>query len=146
MPELRYRLAARALNQGGMVAAIWTVPDWAPCQLRDPLREVYRATVPGLPANFPMHPGSRTTSLAGDWEAEIHSSAGFADPQVINYPWTCRYSAGDYVELVGTHQDHILLEAPDRARLFDAIMKTIDGAGGYLEIFYVTRLCLARRR
>lgn len=146
MPELRYRLAARALNPGGMLAAIWTFPDWEPCQLRDALGEVYRSAALRLRADFPMHPNSRPTSLAGDWEAEIHSSAGFAEPQVITYPWTCRYSARDYVELVGTHQDHILLEATDRARLLEAITHTIYAAGGCLEISYVTRLCLARRR
>lgn len=145
-PELRYRLAARALDPGGVLGAIWTLPDWGPCPLRDTLREVYRATVPGLTADFPMHPASRTTSLAGDWEAQIHSSEEFADPQVISYPWTYTYSAGGYVELLGTHQDHILLEATDRAKLFDGITQAIDGAGGYLEVSYVTRLCLARRR
>ena len=145
-PELRYRLAARALTPGGVLAAIWTFPDWGPCQLRDALREVYRSTAAELTADFPMHPDSRPTSLASDWEAEIHSSEGFAHPQVITYPWTCTYSAREYVELVGTHQDHILLEASDRARLFEAIKRTIAGVGGCLEISYVTRLCLARRR
>ncbi len=145
-PVLRYRLAARALDSGGVLAAIWTFPDWEPCPLREALRKGYAATVPGLTPDFPMHPASRPTALAGDWEAEIRASDAFVRPQMIAYPWTCTYSAGEYVELVGTHQDHILLGAADRASLFAAISQTIDQAGGRLEISYVTRLCLARRQ
>jgi trans-aconitate methyltransferase len=37
-PELRYRLAAAAVTPGGTLAAIWTLPDWQGCALRDDLR------------------------------------------------------------------------------------------------------------
>ncbi len=41
-PEVRYVRAAEALASGGMLAAIWTLPDWEHTQLRDRLRDAYR--------------------------------------------------------------------------------------------------------
>ena len=46
--------------------------------------------------------------------------------------------------LLQTHQDHILLADRDRAVLLDAVRRTIDDAGGTLELPLVTYVCLAR--
>lgn len=144
-PQVRYPQAARALAPRGVLAAIWTFPDWKPCRLRDPLRRAYGGSVPELGKDFPMHPASQPTALAGDWQAEISASEAFIDPRVSTYPWACAYSATDYVRLLATHQDHIRLEPRVRERLFAAITHAIDRAGGKLEMSYITRLCLARR-
>jgi len=144
-PELRYELAAHALEPGGTLAAIWTLPDWQHTQLRDRLREAYRVAAPDLDADFPMHPASEPTDLAGDWHAEIEASAGFAEPQVRKHPWSATYSTGEYLELLQTHQDHILLESRARERLLTAVAAAIDAAGGEIVLSFVTRLCLGRR-
>ncbi|MGD1058632.1 MAG: methyltransferase domain-containing protein [Solirubrobacteraceae bacterium] len=143
-PELRYELAAAALESEGTLAAIWTFPDWEHTELRDGLREAYRLAAPDLEAGFPMHPASEPTDLAGDWHAEIEASGGFADPQVRIHPWSATYSTAQYMELLQTHQDHILLEPVARERLLDAIAQTIDSGGGEIVVNFVTRLCLAR--
>jgi SAM-dependent methyltransferase len=143
--DVRYARAGEALSSGGALAAIWTFPSWDGCRLRDPLREAYGSAAPGLAPDFPMHPASRPTALAGDWKADIEGSEFFAQPVVSRYPWTSAYSAQGYIELVGTHQDHILLEPPARAALFTAIGSAIDAGGGTIEMSWVTRLCVARR-
>lgn len=144
-PELRYVRAAEALPPGGTLAAIWTLPDWEHTQLRDGLRDAYRLAAPDLDADFPMHPASEPTDLAGDWEAEIEASAGFAGPEVRKHPWTTTYSTAQYLELLQTHQDHILLEPVARERLLAAVAAAIDASGGEIVLSFVTRLCLARR-
>ncbi len=60
--------------------------------------------------------------------------------------WSQRYTTAEYVALLGTHSDHILL--PDSARevLFSGVGAAIDAAGGSFELAYQTLLCLARRR
>lgn len=110
-PELRYERAAQALAPKGTLAAIWTFPHWEQTDLRDALRAAYRLAAPDLEADFPMHPASEPTDLAGDWQAEIDTSAGFAKPQVRMYPWSQTYSTAEYLALLQTHQDHILLRA-----------------------------------
>jgi SAM-dependent methyltransferase len=145
-PELRYGLARRALVAGGRLAAIWTFPDWEATESRFALSQAYAAAAPQLEADFPMHPESRPTSLAGDWRAEIARSPGFTAPVVELYAWTQNYRAADYIALLQTHQDHILLEPDRRAALLAAIGQAIDDHGGALAMRFVTRVCLATSR
>lgn len=144
-PEVRYRKAHDALAPGGTLAAIWMLPDWDRCVLREPLSEAYRATVPDLAADFPMHPDSEPTRLAGDWHAELAASGRFHSAQVRALPWAQKYASAAYPELLQTHQDHILLADEPRTELMRAITETIDRAGGTLEVPFMTYVCLARR-
>jgi trans-aconitate methyltransferase len=144
-PELRYERAADALEPGGTLAAIWTLPDWEHTQLRDRLREAYGVAAPDLRSDFPMHPASEPTDMAGDWEAEIEANVGFAEPEVRLHPWSTSYSTAEYLELLQTHQDHILLEPVARERLLASVAAAIDASGGEIVLSFVTRLCLARR-
>jgi hypothetical protein len=112
---------------------------------RSVARRIYRIAAPELQADFPMHPGSEPTDMAGDWQAEIEASEGFVEPQVHMYPWGATYSTTEYLELLQTHQDHILLESVARERLLAAVAAAIDDAGGEIVLSFVTRLCLARR-
>ncbi len=143
-PSVRYALAAEALQDEGWLAAIWTFPEWASTPLRDVLRAAYAGAAPGLAADFPMHPASEPARLAGDWTAEIAACSGLTAPQVHAHPWSARYSAAEYCELIETHQDHILLAPIDKARLLSAVSQAVEVAGG-IDIDFVTRLCLARR-
>jgi SAM-dependent methyltransferase len=146
-PEVRYQRAHVALGPGATLAAVWTLPDWTRCSLTDALREAYRAAAPGLSADFPMHPGSEPTRLAGDWRAEIESSSLFGGPVVKAHAWTQAYTSAEYAELLQTHQDHILLAVSQRRRLLAAITDAIEvEGGGTLTMPFVTRVCLATRR
>jgi SAM-dependent methyltransferase len=144
-PEVRYQRARYALSAGGTLAAIWTFPNWKRCRLRGALSEAYRKAAPQLSADFPMHPDSEPTSLAGDWRDEVDSSGWFTGPVVKSYPWSLDYTSSEYALLLQTHQDHILLENTQRARLLDAVVHAIDAAGGILTMPFTTRLCLATR-
>ncbi len=144
-PEVRYERAHAALVPGGMLAAIWTFPDWERCALRGSISAAYHNGAPQLEADFPMHPDSRPTRLAGDWDGEIRAGGLFTDPIVRTFPWSQRYSSAQYGELLQTHQDHILLGDDDRTRLLSAVAGAIDQAGGTLTMRFVTHVCLARR-
>jgi SAM-dependent methyltransferase len=146
-PEVRDERANAALVADGTLAAVWTFPDWAACDLRETLCDAYRLTTPQLAPDFPMHPASQPTRLAGDWPAEIDASMRFGDPRVTTHPWSQPYTSTEYVELLQTHQDHILLEAEDRRALLAAVAAAIEGAGGgTLTMPFVTRVCVATRR
>lgn len=142
--DVRYAKARAALAPGGTLAAIWALPDWDRCPARVSLSRAYRAAGVDLPADFPMHPDSEPTRLAGDWSAEIVASAGFGEDEIRAFPWPQSYTSAAYVDLLQTHQDHILLSDRDRAVLLDAVRCAIDDAGGALELPLVTYVCLAR--
>jgi SAM-dependent methyltransferase len=145
--DTRYALAAAAIEPGGTLACMWTLPDWSRCALRDELRAVYGSVVPEFEPRFPMHPGSDPDELAGDWAAEIEAVADlFAKPRIEWVHWSIERSAAEYVELLGTHQDHVLEQPARHDALMAAIVETIDHHGGTMTLPTTTRLCLARRR
>ena len=143
-PAVRYARARRALAPGAMLAAMWSFPDWHRCAHRDALSRAYRDAVATLAPDFPMHPDSEPTRLAGDWRGEIAAAEGFGAAEIREFPWSARYSAEGYAALVQTHQDHILLGDGDRAALVAAITRRIEERGGHLELALTTYVCLAR--
>jgi SAM-dependent methyltransferase len=143
-PDLRYAKAHEALLPGGTLAAIWSFPDWERCAARESLRRAYRTAAAGLAAEFPMHPDSEPTRLAGPWVAEVVASGRFGAAEVRAFRWAQTYTSEAYVALLQTHQDHILLPDADRARLLEAVGCSIDGDGGSLRLPLVTHVCLAR--
>jgi SAM-dependent methyltransferase len=143
--DVRYAKAHAALGPGGTLAAIWALPDWERCPARASLSRAYRTAGVDLPADFPMHPDSEPTRLAGDWTAEIAASGGFGEDEIRAFPWPQSYTGAAYVDLLQTHQDHILLADRDRAVLLDAVRRAIGDAGGALKLPLVTYVCLARR-
>jgi SAM-dependent methyltransferase len=144
-PSMRYARAHRVLTPGAMLAAVWSFPDWERCLERDALSRAYRTAPVALVADFPMHPDSEPTRLAGDWEAEIAAARGFGAAEIRQFAWTEDYTGEAYTALLGTHQDHILLGEEDRTALMDAIERCIEDSGGRLELPLTTYVCLARR-
>ena len=143
-PELRWRRAAAALRGGGAVAALWTFPLWERIPLRAALDAAYEEIVPEMVADFPLHPGSRAERVAGRWQEE--TGEGFGEVRVSRHDWRQLYGAGEYLEMIATHQDHIRLEPERREALLDRLRETIEReGGGRIEMAYRTNVCLARR-
>jgi SAM-dependent methyltransferase len=145
-PELRYQRAHRLLSPGGTLAAIWSFPDWQRCSLRQTLVAAYEGSAPGMGADFPMHPASEPTALAGDWQVETTAAGLFENPTVRLFRWCCRYSSTEYIRLLQTHQDHILLTADRRSRLLTTIYNAIEVGGGTIDLPLTSHLCTASRR
>jgi len=144
-PDLRYELAAGALEPQGALAAVWTLPCWEDAAQRHELRLLYAELAPQMTPTFPMHPASDLSALTGDWHGEVLASRAFSDPQVREHRWRGEYSPKEYAALISTHQDHILLEPARREELLDAIKAAIRDAGGELVVPYITTVCMARR-
>ncbi len=140
-----YPKARSALPAGGLLAAFWNRPDWEACELREQIDAAYRATTPELAVDGPMHPAPASGSEPWNrWEREIDLAAGFGRAEVRGYRWIREYSSAEYVRLLQTHSDHIMLERRRREALLAEIGAVIEAHGGVLELTYVTHLCLAR--
>ncbi|MDE3132235.1 MAG: class I SAM-dependent methyltransferase [Acidobacteriota bacterium] len=150
-PGLRNALAARALKPGGALAPFWNRPMWRENPLRPELDRIYAELEHecGARPRGPMNPFGAPLEIVDDREwldDEFRDNADFTDLDARVYGWRRRYSAGEYVALLGTHSDHITLPEGARERLFAAVAGAIDAAGGSFELGYQTLLCLARRR
>lgn len=93
-----------------------------------------------------MHPAIDTSrQWWRDWERELGDAPGFAETQISTYSWPHPYTTEAYIQLLGTHSDHIVLDEPVRRALFEAVAAVIAGHGDLLELEYVTTLALGRR-
>jgi SAM-dependent methyltransferase len=150
-PRRRNQLAARLLKPGGALAPFWNRAQWRENPLRPAFDRAYAAVEQefGARPRGPMNPFGAPPQIRDDreWlEEEFRGNTDFSDLDARVYQWQQRYTTDEYIGLVGTHSDHIMLPPGARERLFGAIRETIDGAGGSFELAYQTLLCLARRR
>lgn len=148
-PELRYTRARENLCDGGTLAVFWNRPRWDANPLRGELAEAYRRSAPGLGADAigpgPMDPGERRPpAWWEDWPRQLERASGLEAPEARSYVWSHEYTSGEYVTLLQTHSDHIVLPAQTRGALLDAVGAVIDDHGGTFTLEYVTALWLAR--
>jgi SAM-dependent methyltransferase len=147
-PQVRFVQAGRALVKDGALAAFWNRVRWESSPLRAELEAVYRREAPELGSALP--PGPMFPSIADpgeplrDWQGDARLSTGFSEPDWREYTWIQTYGRDDYLSLLQTHSDHLVLAPLRRRDLLTAVGETIDRAGGVIEIEYVTRLGLAR--
>jgi SAM-dependent methyltransferase len=145
-PEIRYRKARALLRGGGVLALFWNRARWEGNALRSELMAAYERTVPKFgPTPGPMYPATQTPpELWGDWHGEIDEARGFEAPHVHSYDWSHDYSTSEYLDVIQTHSDHIVLGPEQLARLLDAVGEVLDGAGGSFRLEYTALLLLAR--
>ena len=147
-PEVRYTKARELLTPGGALATFWNRARWECNPIRDELRAAYRRAVPDFgPMPGPMYPSTDTPpELWGDWLTEVQAAGGFEEPSARAYDWSCEYSTNEYLEVIQTHSDHIVLGRERLGALVEAVGEVIDRAGGSFRLDYVALLLLARAR
>lgn len=140
-PEVRFVRAHRALGAGGSLALLWNTATEieSSAGLEETLENVYRRVAPELAAGVPGE-------VDRDRRLEIEASGLFVDLVQEGFPWSATYSADDYLGLLQTQSDHLLLEDGVRQRLLDGIAAVLDAHGNQVQQGYCTYLYLARRR
>lgn len=142
-PATRFQRARAALAPGGLLAAMWNRPAWGPSPLRDALADVYRAVVPDLVPEGPLHPANERPGGEEEWEGEI-AADGFDRGEARDYEWRLTYSAPEFARLLATLSEIRLLEQRQRDALLRGVEDAIARHGGSLTMPMRTRLCLAR--
>jgi len=151
-PDIGYPKARRVLRPSGALALLWHRSVWGDGPLRNSLIAVYEEVVPGLLATKPTFPGLLTPTIPGPLTTEadarrpgeIESSGVFGNVEVRSHHWRCRYSTEEYLELLGTQSDHVLLDPSTRRALFDRVEELLEAEGGEVVVPYVTHVFLAR--
>ena len=123
-PAVGYECAWQALRPGGHLA-IWGATHVLPADDGDPfflqIQDVYDEIGAGLPPGtaFPM-PGSLPT-----FGAAIEGSGLFAVALTKEFIWSQRYSAEDYIALLGTFSGHIAMADWQRDRLYSEVRRRL---------------------
>lgn len=144
-PASGYAKAHDVLVDGGVLAAFWNRVAWETADIREALLGVYARLGSGLSADGPMHPANAEATVLVDWDTGIAAANGLADAETRSYDWPQRYSAAEYVGLLGTASEVRLLDEDRREAFLTGIAEAIEGHGEPVSIPMRTRLCLARR-
>jgi len=148
-PDVSYARAALALTSGGALAAFWNRPVWDSNPIRPALDAAYESVAAAFKEILPgpMNPVARDISvITGEqWTTELERCSDLGDPQVRSFRWIQAYTCDEFIGMLSTHSDHILIGAESRSRLFDGVAAAIDAVGGSFELTYEALLCLARR-
>ena len=141
-PSLGAQRAASVLVPGGRLAIFWNRGRHdAPMQAA--LNEAYARFAPAI--GMESVPPRNDPSDRSDDIAAIAATHLFAPGQLRSYGWAQRYSRDEWLDQLGTHSDHIVLEPQQRAALLDAVGATIDRLGGSITLHYETELISATR-
>jgi hypothetical protein len=76
----------------------------------------------------------------------VPAGVAFAAPALLDYPWTCTYTAGGWVDLMRSASDHRMLPEERREEALAAVARAIVAHGGTYEHPYVCRAYAAQRR
>jgi len=137
-PERGAAIAARALRPNGALCVWWNRPRELAGPVWDAIHAAYAEHAPELDHRTQLRQQPQRDN-------EVEPAVGFAPWSVRTYDWTASYDAGSYGCLVQTHSDHLLLPAPQRECLVQAVRDAITRAGGgQLQYRYRTVLLHAR--
>ena len=113
---------AAALHRGGAVALFWNIlvamegeTADGPADFIAASHEIYERHAPLLAAGYAKK--SYDIDLREISGAQIAQHAEFGPLTVAQFPWQAEYSAGAYIELLGTYSDHLTLAADAREAL-----------------------------
>lgn len=139
--ETGYAKVFQLLRSGGVFARFANHPyrDKSRKELHWAIQKVYAAYMP----DSAVKKEYTETDAAG--LAEIARKYGFTDIAYKLYNRTRTYRSEEYIELLGTYSDHIVLSENTRKKLFAGIKEAIDCAGGEITIYDTIDLQLARK-
>lgn len=137
-PALGVPKVAGLLRPGGTLALFWNAVRLED-STRDLLRAVYARLAPDASALGRQLEDTNNPPYAVD----LRDSGLFASVEVRKYPWTRTYTSVEYVQMVQTYSDHLILPAEQRARLADAVTAALDEAGGTVTAQYATLAIVA---
>jgi ubiquinone/menaquinone biosynthesis C-methylase UbiE len=136
-----YKKAASVLKQEGAIALFWNKPTIPDKPVQHAVQEVYERVVPDLAREGPNYSEEEIAQL----KSEIESSGYFHNLNIWRYPWSQRYSADEYLGLLGTFSDHVLLADETRQKLYAGIGEVIRGNGGFIDRPVITVVVIARK-
>lgn len=139
--EIGYRKVFSLLKPGGAFARFANHPykDKGRPEIHEALQRIYAVYMPGSSpdAEYGWEDAQRRADLARKY--------GFTDIDCALYHRTRTFTAGEYVQLLGTYSDHIAIEEETRKRFFAQIEEAIEALGGQITLYDTMDLQLARK-
>ena len=117
-PKIAYVKCARILKPGGAMAVYSNTHIRLKEGFFARVQPVYHACAPSI-FGKPVHPERK-----GD--ADHAGKELFEEPIKCEYLWSQAYSSEEYIQLLQTYSDHIMLPDSERQALFEGIVDLLD--------------------
>jgi trans-aconitate methyltransferase len=130
--------AAEVLRPRGTVALFWNLPQQFDGALGDEIEAVYRELAPSLEPMTTQWPLDETL-------AELEASGCFERVTKTTLQSAQTYTTDDYVELMGTHSNHRMLDGDTLSRLQHAVCGVLTRHGSQVDVHYEVALYLGSR-
>jgi SAM-dependent methyltransferase len=140
-PEIGFPKAARLLRPGGNLALFWNMFPDPSDPVWEELTQIYQRLAPEIAAS---RCGRKFTEKVEERRQQILDTRLFSDLSVGHFPWSIVYSATDYLKLIMTYSDHIVLPVEQRKILLKELEAVIHRHGGVITRPWDTVLFLAR--
>lgn len=136
--------AAQVVAPGGRAALAWnhaTLPD----ELTGVLSDVYARCAPASVRPVIAH---RTEARQEPDAAEVcfPATGAFEEPEFLVFTWVHSYELEEWLDQLGTHSDHRLMDPGERAALLAEVGRAIDDQGGTFEMRYDCHVVSFARR
>jgi SAM-dependent methyltransferase len=134
----------KLVRPGGCLAPFWNRPRYEEHPIRE-LDEIYERLAPDLKDSVTAGvPRPQADRVGVDVHADrIRESGLMASVEIRTYDWDETRTAAEYVDLLGTHSNHVLLEPERRTALHGAVAEAIENAGGAITIPHRSYLIVA---
>lgn len=139
-PAIGVAKAAGVLGPDATLALFWNAVDIDE-GVRAALRDAYTPIAPGV---APTGRDVRADDLP--FADDLRASGLFGSVDVRKYAWQRVYSGAEYVRLVQTYSDHVVLPADQQRLLAEAMTDAIDRIGGVVTANYTTIAVIALAR
>ena len=140
LPEIGYPKARASLKDTGAIALFWNHYPRPRTPFFQALEHVYNERAPQL----------AVAGTQNNLEELVQVITGHIDTclfektLVKRYRWSEEYTADQYIKLLNTYSDHIILPDASRNNLFQGIYGLIEQHGGTVERPYLTALYFAK--
>jgi len=147
-PADRVERCASFLRNGGGLVLLWHTHPAPFTGFFERVQPLYRSLVPEWEP--PPSPGMAEERILRICDELVRSSpegpCSFWPPERRSHTWTRTFPRGEYLRLLCTYSDHILMPEATRAELLERIGRLIDEEfGGEVERPYRSELVVARR-
>ena len=142
-PEVRYKKIAEALKPNGYVAIFQNPKSELEEPLEKLIREIYLSH---FEPSHNFYPDKPADHFDPDYfGTDMNNSGLFTKAEKSVYPWKKKYTADQYLKLLGTRSGYVVLDPSIKIPLFEDIGKAIEKQGGEIEISYNATLYMAKK-
>jgi protein-L-isoaspartate O-methyltransferase len=138
--SIGYPKAAQALKEKGHIAVFWNFSPNPDNEIFQELLQAYQTYAPSMSWRK-----ASIEALMQKRENWLLQSGRFKNLAIKQYPWSIRYTAEQYLDILNTQTDYRTLPEASQQELSQAIRGILNARGGFIVKPYLSALFFAQK-